>query len=44
MLTNNPNAYGSQVDIWALGLLLYELIMQKPYFEGFNNISSIYLK
>jgi serine/threonine protein kinase len=34
----NPKAgtkgYGPEVDIWALGLLLYEMIFRQTYFTG----------
>ncbi len=33
MLTSNPS-YGSQVDVWALGVLLYELRHGQSPFSG----------
>jgi serine/threonine protein kinase len=35
LFSNDQILYGSEVDVWSLGLVLYELLTKNAYFEGF---------
>lgn len=37
----STNNYGKSIDIWSVGCVLAEMIMQKPIFQGSSTISQL---